>query len=114
MPEAAGGRGLPRRVEEEVNSAVVVNLDRQEQRRLALRHLLQQIRALRIAGGQRRQLLGELQQQLQPFSGRDRAEVLGNILQAGERGPTRAGTGSRPRREAPRTPSPPPATAPRR
>src|SRR6266536_241175 len=101
--EAAGGRCLPRRVKEEVNDAVVVNLDRHEQRCLALRYLLQQVLVPGVPGGQRRQLLGELQQQLQPFFVRDRAEVPGDLLQPGIEGARAGGHGFSPRRMGART-----------
>ncbi len=76
-----------RGVEEQVRGAVVAHLDRQEQRRLALRHRLQQVAVLRVAGRERRQLVGELQQQLQLLLARDRGELVDDVLQPGvERG----------------------------
>ena len=86
--EAAGGRRLGRRVEEQVHGLVRLHLDGQEQRRLALRDLLQQVATLGVALRQGRQLLGELQQQLQPVLVRHGGEIVGDLLQAGmERAP---------------------------
>ena len=79
---ASGGR-----VEEQVHGRVGFDLDGQEQRRLAFRHRLEQVVMLGVAVGQGGQLLGELQQQLQPLLARHGVEVVDDLLQPGiERG----------------------------
>jgi hypothetical protein len=55
---------------------VGVHLDRQEQRRLALVHLLHGVGRVGVARGQLGQLPRELQQQLQPILGPDVGEVI--------------------------------------
>jgi hypothetical protein len=55
---------------------VGVDLDRQEQRRLALVHLLHRLRGVGVALRQLGQLLGELEQQLQAVLHPDAREVL--------------------------------------
>ena len=62
--EAASRRCFTGRVEEQADGAVLAELDREEQRGLAFRHRLKQIRVLGVALGKAGQLLGELQQQL--------------------------------------------------
>jgi len=47
---------------------------------IALRHRLQQIRVLGVAGRQRRQVLGELEQQLKSVTVRKGAEIVSNLL----------------------------------
>jgi len=84
--EAAGGRRLQGRVEEQVNRRVRFYLGRQEERGLAFRHRLEQIVPLGVVRRERRQLLGELQQQLQPVLGHDGVEVVGYLLQPGIQG----------------------------
>src|SRR5579875_673254 len=80
--EAARGRRLPRRVEEQVHRPVVIYLDGQEERRLALRDLLQQLAVAGVPRRQRRQLVGEFQEELQPLLAGKRAEIVGDLLQA--------------------------------
>jgi hypothetical protein len=60
----------------QVHGGVRVHLDGQEQRRLAFRHGLEQVVVRGVTGGQGRQLVCELQQQLQPFGFRDGAEFV--------------------------------------
>jgi hypothetical protein len=79
--EAAGGRRLSRGVEEQVNGARVVDLDGEEQRRLAFWDLLEQVTVPGVPGGHGRQLLGILQQQLQPLPALQRGELLGDVAQ---------------------------------
>ena len=84
--ETAGGRGFGRRLEEQVHRVVRPDFHRQEQRRLALGHGLEQVAVRGVALGQGRQLLGELQQQLQPVPVRHVVEVVGDLLQPGMQG----------------------------
>src|SRR5215472_15529653 len=79
--ETTGRGGLRGRVEEEMNGAFRVDLNGEEQRRLALRHRLEQVRMVREAGRQGRQVAGELQKELQPVTIRKGYEVLGYLLQ---------------------------------
>jgi putative spermidine/putrescine transport system permease protein len=95
--EAAGGRRLGGRVEEQADDVVRFDLDRQEQRRLAFRHRFQHAVLLGVAGRQRGQLLGELQQQLEPVLGRDVVEVLDDLLQPGVQRHGLSGHGLSPR-----------------
>jgi putative spermidine/putrescine transport system permease protein len=81
--EAAGGGRLGGRVEEQADGLVRFDLDGQEQRGLAFRHRLEQAVLLGVAGGQRGQLLGELQQQLEPVLGRDVVEVVDDLGEPG-------------------------------
>jgi hypothetical protein len=80
-PRVVGASGGD--VEEQANGAVLIHLGSQEERRLALRHLLEQVAVLGVPGGQGRQVLRELQQQLQRLRAGDGAEVPGDLLQAG-------------------------------
>ena len=66
-----------------MNRRVRFHLGGQEERGLAFRHRLEQIVLLGVAGRERRQLLGELQQQLQPVLAHDGVEVVGYPLQPG-------------------------------
>ena len=81
--EAAGGRRLGRSVEVQVHLLVRLDLNRQEQRRLALRDRLHPVPVPGVALRQGRQVLGELQQQLQPVLVRQAAEIVGDLLQPG-------------------------------
>ena len=74
-----------------MNDRIRIHLYREEQRRLAFRHGLQQIALRREAVGQGRQLVRELQQQLQPFGVRDGTELVGDLLQPGMEGNGRHG-----------------------
>src|SRR5215475_4665163 len=93
--EPASCRCFLRRIEEQVHGRVRVDLDGQEQRRLAFRHRLEQVMLRGVTGRQGRQPLGELQQQLQPFGFRDGIELAGDLLQPGVEG--RGGHGFSPR-----------------
>ena len=64
--EAASRRRLPGRVEEQVDGVVLGHLDGEEQRALAFRYRLEQVAVVGVAAGQSGQVLGELQQQLEP------------------------------------------------
>ncbi len=59
-----------------VSLVVVVDLDGEEQRRLALVHLLHGARGVGVALRQLRELLGELEEQLEPLLRRDVGEVV--------------------------------------
>ncbi len=74
------------RLEEQVHGRVRPDLDRQEQRRLAFGHGLEQVAVLGVALGQGRQVLGELKQQLQPVLVRHGIEVVDDLLQPGMEG----------------------------
>src|SRR5215470_15290144 len=79
--ETAGRGRLRGRVEEEMNGAFGVDLNGEEQRRLALRHRLEQVMMVGKAGRQGRQVMRELQEELQPVTIRKGNEVLGYLLQ---------------------------------
>src|SRR5258708_39933509 len=79
--ETASGGGLRGGIEKEMNGAFRVDLNREEQRRLALRHRLEQVMMVGEPGGQGRQVAGELQEKLQPVTIRKGNEVLGYLLQ---------------------------------
>ena len=67
---------------------VRLDLNRQEQRRLALRDRFHPVPVPGVAFRQGRQVLGELQQQLQPVLVRHVAEVVDDLLQPRvQRGP---------------------------
>ena len=66
-----------------MNRVVRFDLHGQEQRRLALRDRLHPVPVLGVAFGQGRQVLGELQQQLQAVLVRHVAEVVDDLLQPG-------------------------------
>jgi hypothetical protein len=59
--------------------AVRLHLDREEQRRLALRYLLHGLRGVGVALRQLRQLPGQLEQQLQPVPRADLGELLDQL-----------------------------------
>ena len=65
-----------------MHGAVVVHLDREEERRLAFRDLFQQLPVAGVALGERRQVIGELQQELEPLLAGQRGEVVGDLRQA--------------------------------
>ena len=69
--EPARGGGLRWGREEQVHPPVTrgLDLDRQEERRLALGNLFHRRRGVRVAVGQLGQLLRQLEQQLQPIAG---------------------------------------------
>ena len=71
------------RLEEQVNGRVRLDLDGQEKRRLAFGHGFEQVTVLGVALGQGRQVLGVLQQQLQPVPVRHGGEVVDDLLQPG-------------------------------
>src|SRR3712207_5632741 len=79
--EAARGRRLLRRVEVHVDPALVVDLLREEERRLALVHLLHLVPMPFEVRRQRRHLLRVLQQHRQPERGRRLLELGGYLLQ---------------------------------
>ena len=79
--EATGGRGLGRRIEVQVDRFIGFDLHGQEQRRLALRYRLHPVPVPGVALRQGRQVLGELQQQLQPVLVRHVVEVVDDLLQ---------------------------------
>jgi hypothetical protein len=56
-----------------------VDLDREEHRRLALRHRLHRVGVAGVALRQIRQLLAELEQELQPVTLAERLEVLDDL-----------------------------------
>ncbi len=91
--EAAGGRRFGRGLEEQVHGRVRLDLDGQEKRRLAFGHGLEQVTVLGVALGQGRQVLGELQQQLQPVLVRHGGEVVDDLLQPGMEGAPLTGGG---------------------
>jgi DNA-binding HxlR family transcriptional regulator len=80
--EPACGRRLRRRVEEQVHHVAIVHLNREEQRRLALGHLFQQVPPVRVALRESRKVVGELQQQLEPLLAGHRREVVDDLRQA--------------------------------
>ncbi len=81
-PREATSRGsLGRRIDEEMHPTVVVDLGRDEERRLTLGDRLEALRMLPEAIGQRRQGLGELEQHLETVTRRSAGEVLDDLAE---------------------------------
>ena len=100
--EAAGRRGLGRSVEEEVHVALLerralVDLDGQEERRLALVDALELVEVTGIPLGQRGQLVTELEEQRELEVVARRAEVVGDLGERARQGVSfaRCGAGHR-------------------
>ncbi len=81
--ESASGGSFRRSLEEEANESIVVDLDGEEQWCLALVHLLELLGSVQVTRRQRREVVAELEQQLQTVLGLQGVEVLGQLSHRG-------------------------------